>query len=346
MRIRGLSMLRKTRSVNSGNSLASMGGKTIIGEQASFEGSIRGNGDLVINGSVKGRIEPQGYHLTVDLKGQVEADIHADKVIISGRLIGNIEAREKVEITKEADFNGEIKAKHISVEDGAYLKAVIELQREPHKEDAPPYKPAEREPSEPKKKPLIRVSDAKSLATSSHGSNVVQLFVDGLTQEAAVLDVGPICGENISFFAQRVKKLYVRDLFLRLDQGRRKGFPLSRFWQHLDYPSKSFDGILLWDLISRLDAREGRKLVELCHDMVRPGGMAMVFVLGEQAIRTPVNSFVIGEGFRLDLRPQPHLDLPFRICQNREVLALLAPFTLVKSFIYRSGIRQFLFQRD
>lgn len=346
MRIRPLSSLRKTKSVDSGNSLDSMREKTIIGEQVSFEGSIWAVGDLVINGSVKGRIEPWGSHLTVDLRGQGEADIHADKVIISGRLIGTIEARETVEITKEADFNGEIKAKHIALEDGACLKAVIELQREPHKEGVPSYKPAEREPSEPKKKPLVRVTDAKSSATASHGSNVVQLFVDGLTQEAAVLDVGPICSENISFLTQRVKRLYVGDLFLRLDQDRRKEFLLSRFWQHLDYPSQSFDGILLWDLISRLDAREGRRLVELCHDMVRPGGMVMVFVLSEQAIQTPVNSFVIGDGFRLDLRPQPHLDLPFRICKNREVLALLAPFTLVKSFIYRSGIRQFLFQRD
>ena len=36
----------------------------------------------------------------------------------------------KVEITKEADFNGEIRARSISVEDGAMLKAVIELERE------------------------------------------------------------------------------------------------------------------------------------------------------------------------------------------------------------------------
>ena len=38
-----------------------------------------------------------------------------------------------MEITKEANFNGDIKAKRISVEDGAYLKAVIEVEREPQK---------------------------------------------------------------------------------------------------------------------------------------------------------------------------------------------------------------------
>jgi cytoskeletal protein CcmA (bactofilin family) len=48
-----------------------------------------------------------------------------------------------VEITKEADFEGEVKAKRISVEDGAYLKAVIELEKEPDKKAVPAEKSAD-----------------------------------------------------------------------------------------------------------------------------------------------------------------------------------------------------------
>lgn len=114
----------------------SVGEKTIIGEQISIEGSIQGKGDLVIEGSVKGKIELEKHHLTVGLKGKVEAEILATDVTISGQLMGNIHALGKVEITKGADFNGEIKAKSISVQDGAYLKAVIELEREPQKKAA------------------------------------------------------------------------------------------------------------------------------------------------------------------------------------------------------------------
>jgi len=356
--LKGLSILRKTKRAKSGNSLVSMGEKTIIGEQVSFEGSMRGNEDLLINGSVKGSIELHDYHLTVAPKGQVQAEIYAKNVTISGRLVGNIKATCKVDITKEADFSGEIKAKHISVEDGAYLKAVIELDREPQKKAEPADKTAEQAASRSEKEPLTLVSDAESLAISAHhpwedtslepdpASNVVRLFLEGLKEEGEVLDVGPVCGENISFFAQRVKRLYVCDMFLRLDQERRKSLPISWVWQHLDYPPQSFDGILLWNLIDCLDDNEVGRLVELCHNIVRSGGMVMVFVLAEQAIRTVVNSFVIGEGIQLDLRPQPHLDIPFHIRQNREVLALLAPFIPIKSFIYQKGLRQFLFQRD
>jgi cytoskeletal protein CcmA (bactofilin family) len=125
--------------------------KTIIGEQISIEGTIRGRGDLVIEGSVKGSIEVEAHHLTIGAKGQVESEIRAANVTISGRLKGNIDAKGKVKLTREADFNGEIKARSISVEDGAHLKAAIELTQEPKKEPASISRLGEKTASETKK---------------------------------------------------------------------------------------------------------------------------------------------------------------------------------------------------
>ena len=107
--------------------------KTVIGERISIEGDIRGHENLVIQGSMKGKIELEKNQITVGPKGRVQAEIHADNVTISGQLIGNIQALGTVKITRDANFSGEIKARSISVEDGAYLKAVIELQRDPKK---------------------------------------------------------------------------------------------------------------------------------------------------------------------------------------------------------------------
>ena len=107
------------------------GDKTIIGEGITIEGTIRGREDLIIHGTVRGNIEVGANHLTVGAKGLVEAEIEAESVTISGRIKGNVRASQKVAITREADFNGEVRARSISVEDGAFLKAMIELQREP-----------------------------------------------------------------------------------------------------------------------------------------------------------------------------------------------------------------------
>lgn len=110
--------------------------KTIIGEHMSIEGSIRGEETVEIEGSVKGEIELEKRNLTIGSKGRVKGEIHARNVSISGELKGNVKALEKVEVKREADFYGEIKAKFISVEDGAYFKGVIELNREPQKKSS------------------------------------------------------------------------------------------------------------------------------------------------------------------------------------------------------------------
>ncbi len=106
--------------------------KTIIGEKIAVEGSIRGTGNLIIEGSLKGIVEMEKHNFAVGPKGRVEGEINAHDVVIGGLLHGKVKARGKVEITKNADFYGEIKANSISIEDGAFFKGEIELDREPH----------------------------------------------------------------------------------------------------------------------------------------------------------------------------------------------------------------------
>ncbi len=133
---------------------------TCIGEAISIEGSISGKGNLIVQGNMKGTIDLSGQQFTVGKKGSVEADIKAEKVTISGKMKGNVSARGKVEITKSADFEGEIRAKRISVEDGAYMKAVIELEKEkPAKKSDP--KPTLYNKSGASQQDTIKISENK-----------------------------------------------------------------------------------------------------------------------------------------------------------------------------------------
>jgi cytoskeletal protein CcmA (bactofilin family) len=111
-------------------------GQTVIGENISIEGNIRGEEHIVIEGSMKGNVEMEKHNFTVGSKGRVEGEINAQNVKISGQMIGNIKTQGKVEITKQADFIGDIRTKSISVEDGAYFKGSIELDKEPHRKTA------------------------------------------------------------------------------------------------------------------------------------------------------------------------------------------------------------------
>ena len=134
--------------------------KTVIGKQITIEGTVRGKEDLLIEGAVKGSIELTGHHLTVGLNGQVEADIQAENVTIRGRVIGNVNALAKISIAKEADFNGEVHAKSISVEDGAYLKAVIELEKESQKQNIRAVKVSDKAAFDTSQEPAILATEA------------------------------------------------------------------------------------------------------------------------------------------------------------------------------------------
>lgn len=110
--------------------------QTTIGQHISIEGQIKGEEHLVIEGELKGNVSMEKHNFTVGSSGRVDGEIRAQNVSISGQLNGVVNALGKVEVTGEADFFGEIKAKSISVEDGAYFKGSIELSREPHRKTA------------------------------------------------------------------------------------------------------------------------------------------------------------------------------------------------------------------
>lgn len=177
-------------------------------------------------------------------------------------------------------------------------------------------------------------------------SNILQLLVGTLEnhRDSLLLDVGPVCNENIEFFARRVKRLVVCDIFARLDRDRRNGLKPNSVWRHLDYAPSSFDAINLWDFIEHLEDIEAKRLVEICCNILKPNGLLFVTSFEEQHAPHEVSSFVIGQDFQLSLRPQPSLDLPWYYRHNRALISLMVPFPVVKIFRYRSGIKEFLFQ--
>jgi len=141
-------------------------------------------------------------------------------------------------------------------------------------------------------------------------SNALRLFLEGLEQvrESQVLDVGSVCGDNITFFAQRVKRIYISDLFFHLSRDLREILPPNQFWKHLDYPPQSFHGILLWNLVDHLDDGEVGRMAERCYDMLKPGGMILASLTRKSVVGTVACSFVVKDDYRLHINPKPDMD--------------------------------------
>ena len=161
-----------------------------------------------------------------------------------------------------------------------------------------------------------------------------------------ILDMGPVCSENINFLAQKVHQLFICDMFIRLDQKHQKGQAPGGVWQHIDYAPDTFDGILMWGLPGRLDADVVGQLGKKCHRLLKAGGLVMVCALGENKKNTRVDAFVLAGDSSISFRGQPHLDLPLYTRNTRELVDSLAPLKLVQSFLFRNGLREFLFRKE
>jgi len=118
------------KTYSKGSDLQVSNEKTVIGKDISIEGDIFGNEHLIIDGSVKGNVEMETHNFTLGPNGRIEGEVHARNISISGRMVGNVKTPGKIEITKEADFQGDIRAKTISVENGAFFKGSVELIQE------------------------------------------------------------------------------------------------------------------------------------------------------------------------------------------------------------------------
>ncbi len=103
-----------------------MSEQTILGPTLEIEGEIEGDEDLVIQGQVRGKIISH-KSLTVDKSGQVEATITTHSMTVSGRLSGNVEASDKVEIRTEGKMVGDIKSPRIVIADGAKFNGNIQM---------------------------------------------------------------------------------------------------------------------------------------------------------------------------------------------------------------------------
>ena len=101
-----------------------------IGKSVVVKGELSGSEDLYLDGEVEGNIELHDHALTIGPNGKVKANIHARDVVVHGKVDGNIHGTERVELKKSAILSGDITTQRIIIEDGAFFKGAIDIQKE------------------------------------------------------------------------------------------------------------------------------------------------------------------------------------------------------------------------
>jgi len=113
-----------------------------LGASLHVKGEISGNEDLHIDGSVEGLVQLEDRKLTVGASAKLTADVVAREVVVYGSVKGNLRARDRIEIKKDGSVVGDLTTARIMIEDGAYFKGSIEIDRTATAGDSDVDKPA------------------------------------------------------------------------------------------------------------------------------------------------------------------------------------------------------------
>jgi cytoskeletal protein CcmA (bactofilin family) len=105
-----------------------------IGRSLVIKGDISGSEALFIDGRVEGSISFPDNRVTVGRNGIVAASIHAKELVIMGKVQGNVECADRLDIRSEGVLAGDVITHRISVEEGAMIKGGVEV-RNPEKKD-------------------------------------------------------------------------------------------------------------------------------------------------------------------------------------------------------------------
>jgi cytoskeletal protein CcmA (bactofilin family) len=99
-----------------------------IGKSLVIKGEVSGSESLYIDGRIEGSINLPENSVTIGSNGQVNATVTAREVIVQGKIVGNVNASDRLKVHSEGSLTGDAVAQRISLEDGAFFKGKIDIR--------------------------------------------------------------------------------------------------------------------------------------------------------------------------------------------------------------------------
>jgi cytoskeletal protein CcmA (bactofilin family) len=99
---------------------------TVIGSTIVIDGEITGDEDLIVRGTVKGRVSLR-ENIFVEESGALEANVETATITIHGRVTGDIQATERAELKSNCRVVGDIRAPRVLIADGASFKGSVDM---------------------------------------------------------------------------------------------------------------------------------------------------------------------------------------------------------------------------
>jgi cytoskeletal protein CcmA (bactofilin family) len=102
------------------------GSKNVLNSDVEIKGNIKFAGELTMDGKLDGDIHTDGT-LHLGDGAVINGNINAQSVVVRGKIHGNINAKEKIDIKAKAELFGDIRASKLVVEEGVTFVGKTEV---------------------------------------------------------------------------------------------------------------------------------------------------------------------------------------------------------------------------
>jgi SAM-dependent methyltransferase len=196
-------------------------------------------------------------------------------------------------------------------------------------------------------------ADGGATKAPAHPSKALKKFLStlGAHPQPTLLDIGPVVGNNVTFFGERLGcKFQVEEIskdidrFVREDKVPELPDFLNRRFPQAD---ESFDGILCWDLFDYLDKAAAQALAKQLVRVLRPGGMLFALFNATEAVPTTkiYTRFVVVDEETIQHRPYAGARGKQRPLPNRDILRMFEPLRVTDQFLLKTNTREMLFRK-
>jgi cytoskeletal protein CcmA (bactofilin family) len=100
---------------------------TVIGEGTTFEGNVKSEASVNVEGEINGNLEGAGT-VTIGQKGVVKSNISATEVIIAGTVHGNVRTSKNLTITATGHLHGDSNARSLTIDEGGVFLGTSKME--------------------------------------------------------------------------------------------------------------------------------------------------------------------------------------------------------------------------
>lgn len=169
----------------------------------------------------------------------------------------------------------------------------------------------------------------------------------------SILDLAGANQENIMYLTSLGHKVYSEDIVRSLDDAfgenpaaQTNPGQIEDFLKaHFEYPTGTFDGVLLWDSLQFMGPALLSATVERLHDVMRPGSYLLAYLTANERVAdVPSHTFRIVDNKTISIatrgvRPSG------QVFNNRNVEKLFGKFDSVKFFLTKESLREVIVRR-